>query len=169
MIALERISPNNALVFRDVRLRALQDAPTAFSSTHARESAIADDEWIKRSVRWSSDGAIGYIAFDGDYSCGLVACYAHQENPLRGHVISMWVDPAYRRTGVGRMLIDALIEWAGDRKMRELNLMVTSVNESAIRFYQRIGFGKTGNKGPYPNDPSIEEFEMVLPLELKEA
>ena len=165
MIVLEQISPDNALVFRDVRLRALLDAPTAFSSTYSRESAITEDEWIKRSVRWCSDGAIGYIAFDGDYACGLVACYAESENPLRAHVISMWVDPAHRRTGVGRMLIDALQAWAQDRQMRELKLMVTSVNEGAIRFYERIGFCKTGNKAAYPNAPSIEEFEMILPLE----
>jgi len=169
MIVLEQISPANALIFKNVRLRALQDAPTAFSSTYARESAIADHEWIMRSVRWSSDGAIGYIAFDGDCSCGLVACYVQTENPLRAHVISMWVDPSYRRTGVGKMLINAVQAWAQERRMRDLKLMVTSVNEGAIRFYERIGFRKTGNKGAYPNAPSIEEFEMVLALETASA
>lgn len=164
MIALEPISPDNALVFRDVRLRALLDAPIAFASTYARETAIADEEWIKRSVRWSSDGAIGYIAFDGDYSCGLVACYSEKEDPLRGHVISMWVDPAYRRSGVGKILIDALRDWARGRQMRELKLMVTSVNQGAIRFYEGIGFSSTGYRAPYPNDSSIEQFEMMLSL-----
>jgi len=34
MIILEAIKPRNALFSKDVRLRALRDAPTAFSSTY---------------------------------------------------------------------------------------------------------------------------------------
>ena len=48
LIAIERITLGSALVFKDVRLRALQEAPTAFSSTYAKESAFLDEEWKKR-------------------------------------------------------------------------------------------------------------------------
>ena len=56
---IERVTAENALVFKDVRLRALKEFPTAFSSTFAKESQISDEEWIQRAVRWSSDGAVG--------------------------------------------------------------------------------------------------------------
>jgi ribosomal protein S18 acetylase RimI-like enzyme len=164
MITLQRLNPENALVFRDVRLRALQDSPTAFSSTYAKEAVLPDDEWFKRSVRWSSDGYTGNLAFDGDKACGMVCCSAGSEDPARGHVISMWVDPAYRRAGVGSMLIEALKAWAAERGLRGLLLMVTDVNQSAIDFYERIGFRKTGKTGPYPNDAAITEYEMILDL-----
>ncbi len=166
MITLEPIKPEVALIFKAVRLRALQDSPTAFSSTYAREAEISDEEWLKRSVRWSSDGSIGYIAFNMEKACGLVACYTEEQHPLRAHIVSMWVDPAYRRAGVGKMLIDALSAWAKTRQLHELKLMVTSINESAINFYERIGFRKSGITGPYPNDPAIMEYEMLLPLHL---
>lgn len=166
MITLEPITPEVALIFKAVRLRALQDSPAAFSSTYAKESKLTDDEWLKRSVRWASDGSIGYIAFDKKNACGLVACYAEDEHPSRAHVISMWVDPAYRRAGVGKMLIDALTPWATARGLHELKLMVVSLNQSAIEFYERIGFRKSGVTGPYPNDPAIMEYEMLLPLHL---
>jgi ribosomal protein S18 acetylase RimI-like enzyme len=48
--------------------------------------------------------------------------------------------------------------------MYELWLMVTSVNPGATRFYQRLGFCKTGKTEPYPNDPAIFEYEMMLKL-----
>jgi ribosomal protein S18 acetylase RimI-like enzyme len=48
--------------------------------------------------------------------------------------------------------------------MRELKLMVTSVNDNAIRFYERLGFRMSGKTGAYPNDPAIAEYEMLLPL-----
>jgi ribosomal protein S18 acetylase RimI-like enzyme len=166
MITLEPITPEVALIFKAVRLRALQESPTAFSSTYAKESQLPDDEWLKRSVRWASDGSIGYIAFDEGNACGLVACYAEEKHPARAHVISMWVDPACRRAGVGKMLIDALITWATAHGLHELKLMVVSVNQGAIEFYEHIGFRRSGVTGPYPNDPAIMEYEMLLTLHL---
>lgn len=169
MIHLKTISPETASIFKAVRLRALSDSPLAFSGTYAKESRLPDEEWIERSERWTRDDAIGYLAMEDSghgEACGLVACYAEEEDCVpRGHVISMWVDPAFRRGGVGKMLIDALTNWASSRGLRELKLMVTSVNRGAIDFYERIGFHKSGRTGPYPNDPAVIENEMLLPLD----
>ncbi len=169
MVFLTPMTPEMAALFKDVRLRALNDAPLAFSSTYAQESRFRDEEWIKRSERWNGDEAILYLAFDeadDARACGIVACFAEEEaGVVHGHVISMWVDPGYRRAGVGKLLIDALTNWARLRGLRELKLMVTSVNEGAIDFYQRIGFRKSGKTGPYPNDPAVIEYEMLLPLD----
>ncbi|MGO9434018.1 MAG: GNAT family N-acetyltransferase [Terracidiphilus sp.] len=164
MITLEPIAPGNALTFKEVRLRALQTDPTAFGSTYAKESNFPDEEWINRSVRWSSDGFIAYLASEGENACGLVACYTDEQDPGRAHVISMWVDPKYRRAGVGTALIDGLKAWASNRGVAQLKLMVTSVNRGAIAFYERLGFRMTGKTGPYPNDPAITEYEMTLAL-----
>jgi ribosomal protein S18 acetylase RimI-like enzyme len=159
LIVIERITPQTALVFKDVRLRALLDAPTAFSSTYAKESQFPDEEWMKRSVRWSSDGSVAYLAMDGVVGCGIIGAY--EENEQRAQVISMWVDPKFRRAGVGKALINAVVGWAGSRAMRELKLMVTSVNPGAIAFYERLGFCMTGKTAVYPNDATITEYEMV--------
>jgi ribosomal protein S18 acetylase RimI-like enzyme len=165
MVTLQLISPENRSFFRDVRLRALRDSPTAFGSTYAREVQLTDGDWSQRSHRWTSPGSIGYLAFDGERACGVVACYTEEENLLRGHIVSMWVDPDYRREGVGQLLIEGVRSWAVARGLRELKLMVTSVNMGAIRFYERLGFQMTGLTGPYPNAPSIFEHEMIQLLQ----
>jgi ribosomal protein S18 acetylase RimI-like enzyme len=169
LIFLRPVTRETALLFKDVRLRALEDVPLAFSSTYAKESQLPNEEWIRRTERWTGETAILYLAFDDadqKRACGIVACYAEEENGVpRGHVISMWVDPAYRRAGAGRLLIQGLKDWAEARGLRALKLMVTSVNQGAIDFYDRLGFRMTGITGPYPHDPAIIEYEMVLPLD----
>src|SRR4051794_36491738 len=93
--------------------------------------------------------------------------YTEQVSVPRAHVISMWVDPAFRRVGIGAKLIDALGKWASARGLRKLSLMVTSVNRGAIDFYERIGFRMSCAIRPYPNDPAIVEYEMLRPMNVQ--
>jgi len=166
MIEIKRIAPDTALVFKDVRLRALQESPTAFSSTYARESLLPDEEWQRRAARWGGDeNDAMFMAFEGGTVCGIVGSYVEPEQRERAQVISMWVDPAYRRAGAGKKLIDAVAAWNRSRGMRELALMVTCVNTGAIAFYEGLGFLKTGVTAEYPNDRAIIEYEMMLPLD----
>ena len=165
MVTIKRITPDAAPVFKQVRLRALAESPTAFSSTYARESQFPDEEWSRRTARWNGDdGDAMFLAFAEKTACGIVGSYMELENRQRAQLVSMWVAPEYRRGGVGKALIDAVIEWNRARGVQELMLMVTSVNGVAIVFYERLGFAKTGVTEQYPNDPSIIEYEMMLRL-----
>jgi ribosomal protein S18 acetylase RimI-like enzyme len=165
LIAIERIALGSAHVFKEVRLRALQEAPFAFGSTYAKEAALLDEEWKKRAMRWSSGSAIGLLAFDEDHQgCGMVFSFAEELDPMRAQVVSMWVAPEVRRAGVGRRLIEGVVDWSRARAMRDVKLMVTGVNHGAIRFYEQLGFRMTGKLEDYPNDSSIKQYEMVLEL-----
>jgi ribosomal protein S18 acetylase RimI-like enzyme len=84
-----------------------------------------------------------------------------EDDAAVGQLISMWVAPEARRSGAGRILIDAIVAWAGERGLRTIKLMVTSVNGGAMEFYRRLGFERTGRTEPYPNDPAVVEYEMV--------
>ena len=53
------------------------------------------------------------------------------------------------------------MEWAEKRRVPLVRLKVTSTNEGAERFYAQLGFVRTGNTSPYPNDPDVFEWEMV--------
>jgi len=82
----------------------------------------------------------------------------------QAHLVSMWTAPSHRRRGVGRLLLDKVFAWAGRRGARSLCLLVTSNNSAAIRFYECLGFSRTGRTEPYPNDPSVLEYQMRRPL-----
>ena len=161
MIVLESITVQNADVFKEVRLRALRDTPSAFGSTYERESQFPEEEWIARAARWNGERGIGFLAMDGHNACGIAGSFLIPEDPARALLLSMWTAPTHRRQGVGRMLVDEVIRWARSRGANILLLMVTSVNESAMQFYERLGFRRTGRTEPYPNDPALIEFEMA--------
>jgi ribosomal protein S18 acetylase RimI-like enzyme len=160
MITIEPITARNTWVFKAVRLRALQDSPHAFGSTYAKESQLSDADWIKRVERWNCETGVGFLAMEGPAACGIAGSFLDQTDPTRAQLISMWTAPTHRKRGVGRLLVNEVLKWARDRKARVLLLMVTSINEPAIRFYERLGFARTGRTQPYPNDPAVIEYEM---------
>jgi ribosomal protein S18 acetylase RimI-like enzyme len=160
MIVLEPITPQNASIFKAARLRALQDTPNAFGSTYAKESQLTDADWIARAANWNGDRSILYLAMDEGEVIGIAGSYLDHDDATRAHLISMWTAPTHRQQGIGRLLVNEIIAWACQRKALTLQLMVTSINEPAISFYQRLGFTLTGRTEPYPNDPALIEYEM---------
>lgn len=158
---LVTISPLNVMQFKGVRLAALRDSPTAFGSTYTKEAKLTDADWVARSQRWGGESGIGFLAIDREQCVGLLLCALHETDASRAEAISMWVAPTHRRLGVGRMLIDAIVDWCCGKDVRLLTLMVTSSNAAAIAFYQRSGFLMTGRTAPYPNDPALFEYEMA--------
>lgn len=164
MISVEPITRENAMAFKDTRLRALQDTPTAFGSTYAQESRLSDEDWLERADQWNGARSTALLALDSGMSCGIIGCFLNREDSSRAHLVSMWVAPAHRRGGVGRLLVRAVLEWARAERARDLFLTVTSNNDAAILFYQAQGFALTGRTVPYPNDAALCEYEMTRRL-----
>lgn len=161
MITIEVVTSENAMVFKGVRLSALRDTPSAFSSTHADESRLTDTEWMKRVAQWSGKQSRTYLAMDAASPCGIVGGFFDQDDSASAHLVSMWVAPAYRRLGIGARLVNAIVDWASAAGARTLRLIVTSNNDGAIEFYQSLGFSITAKIGPYRNDPDFDDLEMV--------
>jgi ribosomal protein S18 acetylase RimI-like enzyme len=160
MIVIEPITPQNASIFKAARLRALQDTPSAFGSTYAKESLLTDADWVERAGRWNGETSILLLAMDEGIAVGIAGSYLDHDDASRAQLISMWTAPTHRHQGVGRLLVNEILGWTSQRSARTLQLMVTSSNEPAISFYQRLGFTFTGRTEPYPNDPALIELEM---------
>jgi ribosomal protein S18 acetylase RimI-like enzyme len=164
MVTLHPITPGLAPQYKAVRLRALQDTPSAFGSTYARESQFTEADWQRRAANLCTLRSIGYMAYERDYY-GIAVSFLNEHNPHQAALMSMWVAPEQRRTGTGSILVDAIESWARRAGAHTLQLMVTGNNLAAIRFYQRLGFAPTGHTEPYPNDPALIEHEMSKPLQ----
>lgn len=160
MIELVPVVIGNLQLFKTVRLRALEESPSAFGSTYAREAQFDDEDWLARAMRWNGDHGIGYLAVANGVGCGIAGALLDPADESRADLVSMWTASTHRRLGVGKLLVEAVMAWARQREVRTLRLMVVANNEAAIRFYQGLEFAMTGHTEPYPNDPALIEYEM---------
>jgi ribosomal protein S18 acetylase RimI-like enzyme len=60
------------------------------------------------------------------------------------HVTGLAVDPAFAGRGVGRALMEALMEMARERGGSRMTLRVFATNPRALRLYERLGFELEG-------------------------
>jgi ribosomal protein S18 acetylase RimI-like enzyme len=164
VIAIEPITPANIPLFKQVRLRALQDSPSAFGSTFAREAQFTEAEWLHRVTRWNGEKGIGFLALDVGAPCGIAGALLHDNDATQATLVSMWTAPTHRKQGIARRLVEEVQSWARTRNVQTLILMVTSKNEPAKHFYERLGFTYTGRTEPYPNDTMLFELEMSIRL-----
>ena len=139
-------------LMRELRLRALRDAPLAFGSTYEREAAFERELWEQR-VRANAEGRqrVGFVL---EPAAGMAVGGIH-DDPEVAQLYGMWVAPEARGGGAGRALVDAVIAWAADRGARRLVTQVTEGNEAALRLYERAGFADTGEREPLGHSDGV--------------
>jgi len=151
--------------YRDLRLRALADAPDSFAKTLAEEQGRTDAEWSSLlEASTASPSQLSILAERGERAVGLVYGRLETGVPEVAHLYSMWVEPAARRAGIGRALVDAVIAWARSRNARSLILQVTEGNTPAAFLYQQAGFAPTPELSPLRAGSSMFVRTMRLDL-----
>src|SRR5436190_1150340 len=137
MVLVRATTTTDWQALREIRLQALLDAPDAFASTHARETAFGEDEWRRRASR---DGS--FIAFLPEVCpAGLGSGYLAEPEVVE--LIGMFVRPQARGRGVGEAVVDAVAGWARQQGASTVHLWVTEANSRA-----RLPYGRRGFPGP---------------------
>lgn len=158
------IRPDEVEVYRAFRLRALADAPDAFGDSYALAIARPPTFWHERVARTSAgvDNVL-MVASDeaSDAWLGMTGCFVTDPEEGVALVVSVWVAPEARRRRLARRLLDAVVEWARERRIGTLRLWVVESNHRARGLYQGAGFAPSGNVQPLPSNPALQEIEMV--------
>lgn len=82
----------------------------------------------------------------------------------RVQLVSSWTQPAARRPGVGRLLVDAVLDWARTCGAQAADLWVTRGNVGAENLYRAMGFVDVGDRQRPPSGPCKDEVRMRLDL-----
>ena len=136
------LAPDDAALYRDIRLEGLRQDPDAFASTYERESAMPLAWFAERIVKGNVFGAFLRGELVG------VAGYWPQEGEKENHKAALWgmyVRNTARGAGLGEHLIEAVVAHATGR-VELLQLGVASGNSAALRLYIKAGFSEYGRE-----------------------
>jgi ribosomal protein S18 acetylase RimI-like enzyme len=150
---VRRLGAHEADLLRDVRLRALRDAPMAFGSTLAREQGYEPEKW----ERWAAESASGerQVVFIVEPAAGMASGVIDDEDPALAHLYAMWVAPDARGSGAGKALLEAIVAWATGCGAQRLTTSVTDGNAAAAALYQAAGFTETGRREPLGHSDAV--------------
>lgn len=154
MIHVRRLGPDDALVLREIRLRALADTPENFGSLVAIEAAEPEAHWRA----WLGKCA-WFGGFDDEAAVALVCGWPALPD---WSLFSMWVAPEARGNGLaGRLAgeVRAAAEVAG---ARSVGLQVFEDNHRARRIYERLGYVATGVWEDIEGNGRRERMRLVL-------
>jgi ribosomal protein S18 acetylase RimI-like enzyme len=159
---IRRLRPEDAALYREIRLEALQHNPEAFSSTFEVEAAQTQAFFADRLAASPVFGAFRL----GDL-LGIAGFYI-QQGPKEAHkgvLVGMYVRPVARRAGIARRLVDAILAHARQH-VEAIQLTVVSNNEAARRLYAGLGFVEYGIEKNALKDGGryYDEVLMAKPL-----
>src|SRR5262245_54299595 len=120
---LRRLEPHEVSLHRELRLRALQEAPDSFGETFADVAARPLSYWedLTRSVT-ESGRHVMFLAFEDNDVLGSAYGLLDRGQSEVGRVGGMWVEAAWRRGGVGRALLQHVLRWAREGGLSRLAL-----------------------------------------------
>lgn len=125
----------------------------------ALEKRCFSDPWSENSVASELENPLSLwlVAMDGERLAGYVGS---QTVLGESDMMNVAVDEDYRRQGVGKMLIEALVEQLKALESHCLTLEVRDSNAPARNLYASLGFSEIGRRKNYYRNP--REDALIL-------
>jgi RimJ/RimL family protein N-acetyltransferase len=145
-VAIREAAPSDVEGFRELRLHALQNAPTAFSSDYEVNSNQPISYWEGR-LTFDQHGTIFFAEYENEL-IGMTGIRRRESAKTRhsADIFSVYVRPEWRGLHIAEALIEACIAWAKAQDVNIVKLGVLSSSTSAVRCYQRCGFTVYGTE-----------------------
>lgn len=163
VIEICRLSPDDWELWRTLRLAALEEAPHAFGSQLADWRGEGDREERWRS-RLGIPGSYNIRAMLDDQAVGMASGVPTADDGVV-ELISMWVSPTARGSGVGDALLCEVERWGESVGAHTLRLDIADGNGAAAVLYRRNGFSFTGELGDLMADGVRRERVMAKDLQ----
>jgi ribosomal protein S18 acetylase RimI-like enzyme len=162
---VRRVSADDTDLLKDVRLRALREAPYAFWETLADVENDPGEEWIEWTASYAAPNtkAAAFVALADEntrQADGMAGGYLDPADETAVAVWGVWVDPRCRGEGIADDLLQAVEEWASLAGRPRLTLWVTTTSHPAIALYLRRGFRDTRRRREHVSDTTREEMFM---------
>ena len=117
----------------------------------AHELSLMSRDYVESGLGWKYDASrllrtmrnpdtVTLVACAGDLLAGFAIMEFGEE---RAHLVLLAVRPTHRRTGIGRRLMNWLIDSARTAGIQSVHLELRAGNEAARGFYRAMDFAET--------------------------
>jgi [ribosomal protein S18]-alanine N-acetyltransferase len=144
----------------EVRPGRVEDLPAIQAILQDAPEAAA---WNPKSLEEVFEQNVKYF-FIAEKDGAVLGFIAGRRLLDEAEVLNLAVLPAVRKKGLGRALLQVLVETFSREGTLQVFLEVRESNRPAISFYQHAGFGEIGKRHGYYRNP--EETALVLAVRL---
>lgn len=116
------------------------------------EESVFAHPWSLDSLKnlLKDEKSVTFIAVDNNTICGYCGLNTILDE---GYITNVAVLESYRRQGIGKLLVNALIDFANEKNLAFLTLEVRKSNTPAINLYKNNGFEEVGERKNYYTSP----------------
>jgi len=127
---------------------------------HAIEQAVFADPWSTQDFRDCVMSDALFLVAEGNGADAIAGYVVALDAADEGEILNLAVAPADRRNGLGRALVEEVLEALAERGVRQVYLEVRESNAPARALYAAHGFREVGRRKQYYRRPA--EDAIVL-------
>jgi putative acetyltransferase len=161
MIRVRRAEPSDATGLVRLASSVAREEGRWILATEGWRS-IGDERRYLKAVHRHPDAAV-FVADDEGEVVGRLSL-SRDPHPASRHVadVGLMVAESHRGQGIGRLLLEAAVEWSLKSGIGKLELHVFPWNEPALRLYESFGFEREGyRKGHYARDDEVVDAILM--------
>lgn len=150
-VALQPMSIHDIPIIEELEKRCFSAPWSGDVYRHELTSNRLGSYWVMRRTAESSEGTPPILAYGGYWLMGQEA-----------HIVTIATHPDFRRQGLGRRLLQAMIDKAIEAGALEITLEVRASNYAAQALYKSMGFVVVGVRKHYYHDNGEDAILMTL-------
>jgi len=120
---------------------------------HAIEQAVFADPWSTQDFRDCVMSDALFLVAEGNGADAIAGYVVALDAADEGEILNLAVAPAGRRNGLGRALVEGVLEALAERGVRQVYLEVRESNAPARALYAAHGFREVGRRKQYYRRP----------------
>ena len=141
------LTPDDAAEWLRLRLEALEGDPEAFGASLEEHQSLSVDE-VKRRL-WSGEDAFVLGALEDQRMVGMAGFVREKGLKTRhkGRVWGVYVSPAARGKGVGRKMLEMILQRSRTiPELQQVLISVATTQAAAVSLYRSLGFEPFGHE-----------------------
>jgi ribosomal protein S18 acetylase RimI-like enzyme len=162
-IQIGRLPPEKWQAYKALRLRALHDAPQAFSESFEKAQAYPDERWQQRATEgYAGKVSLMVFASEGEQLVGMMGAFFPQHDPSVALIVGVYVVPEARGKGISKKLMAALLhELKANPRISKAALSVNKGQLAAINLYASFGFQVVGEEHVQLGDGNYYDAHLM--------